>query len=164
MANRNTVWVCAVDAGRGRLLRCEVVPPGRCHVDEQETIDWNWEAHQHGRPSPRAGKNSNSYASEGHEVEEDLKRFARQAAAWLEQKLDQHQMKELVLFAPPRFLGALRRVCPARLDGCLREHEADLTNHSAGTLSRHPAIQELVCPRVASSDSLSTQRWHHGVR
>jgi protein required for attachment to host cells len=121
-------------------------------------------SHEHGRPSARAGKDGNAYASQGHEVEENLKRFARQAAAWLEQKVDQYQIPQLALFAPPRFLGALRPLCPTRLNGCLRQYEADLTNHSAATLSRHPAIQELVGPHALSADTQRTPQSHQTAR
>ncbi len=133
-------WIVIVDNGKGRLLRGTQVPPGRFHLDENGSIENTWEAHQHGRPSPRVGKAGNTYASQGHENEERMSRFARNVTEWLERKTREHNIEKLTLFAPPRFLGALRQAWSPKLAARVSEHEGDLGYMSAGELARHRAI------------------------
>jgi protein required for attachment to host cells len=142
--NNKEKWIFVVDGGRGRLLRGSNVPPGRPHLEEDESIENPWEEHEHGRPSPRAGKLGHTYASQGHEGEELLHRFARDVVLWLERKSRQHKIENLLLFAPPRFLGALRQVCPASLTARITEHEGDLGYMTAGDLARHRVIARLL--------------------
>ena len=137
-------WIFVVDAGRGRLLRGTTVPPGRFHLEEDGTIENGWEEHQHGRPSPRAGKAGHSYASQGHEDEEMLQRFARNVADWLDVRTRERSIDRLALFAPPRFLGALRQTCPAQLAERISEHEGDLGYMTAGELARHQAVTKVL--------------------
>jgi len=135
-----TAWVFVVDAGRGRLLRCSSLPTGRYHVDEDESIEDDWQPHEHGRPSPRAGRGGTSYASRSHESEERLSRFARTVADWLDGRTRRHAIERLDLFAPPRFLGAWRQACSPQLAERIREHEGDLAWIPAGELARHRAL------------------------
>jgi protein required for attachment to host cells len=142
--NDKEKWIFVVDGGRGRLLRGSSVPPGRPHLEEDDAIENTWEKHEHGRPSARAGRDGHSYASQGHENEELLHRFARDVALWLERKSRQHKIENVVLFAPPRFLGALRQACSPALAARITEHEGDLGYMSAGDLARHRAIARLL--------------------
>ncbi len=137
-------WIFVVDGGRGRLLRGTSVPPGRIHLEERGLIESERDEYEHGRPSPRSGKNGHTYASLGHESEEQLSRFARRVVEWLDQTTKQHEIDRLALFAPPRFLGALRQAFPASLAGRIREHEGDLANISAGDLARHRAVVKVL--------------------
>lgn len=139
-------WIFVVDSGRGRLLRGSSVPPGRPHLEEDESIENTWEEHEHGRPSPRVGKAGHSYASRGHEDEEMMHRFAKDVAAWLERKAKQNNIQNLSLFAPPRFLGALRQAYSPHLSARITEHEGDLGYMSAGDLARHRVISRLLGP------------------
>lgn len=142
--NDKETWIFVVDAGQGRLLRGSSVPPGRPHLEEDESIQNTWERHEHGRPSPRAGKAGHSNSSLGHENEELLHRFARDVAIWLDRKARQHGIENLALFAPPRFLGALRQACSPQLTARITEHEGDLGYMTAGDLARHRTIAKLL--------------------
>lgn len=144
MTLENLVWVFVGDSGGGRLLRCGLAPLARCHVDELEAIRDDWEGHERGRPSLRAGRQGATGGDENHDRAEQHSRFAREVAAWLARKIGEHGLDRLVVFAPPRFLGALRKARVDRLNGNIEEHEADLTSFSAAALSRHPAIRSLV--------------------
>ena len=120
MELKNQTWVVLADSRHGRLLRCGLTPQGRCHLQECDSIENTWPGHEHHRPSPLWGKTGETYAAEGKEIEEELARFARQVADWLEQKTA-HNMSAVVLFAPPRFLGALRRIQSKHLAERLQE-------------------------------------------
>lgn len=133
-------WIVIVDNGQGRLLRGSTAPPGRYHLELDDTITNTEEEHQHGRPSPRAGKAGNSYASRSRENEERMKRFARRVVEWLQHKTAALDIKHLSLFAPPRFLGVLRQAYPAQLAERLTEYEGDLGYMAPGDLVRHRAI------------------------
>jgi protein required for attachment to host cells len=146
MPNQSRVRFFVVDAGRGRLLECSRTPAGRLHVDEIESIENDHEAYEHGRPSPRAGKSGNTYASGGHESEHQLHRFAKEVAVWIERKSDQLGLEAVSVFSAPRFLGELRKLYGPALARRVREHSADLTHLAAAGLARHPAVEELLPP------------------
>jgi len=139
----NRGWFFVVDAGGGRLLQSIAVPPGRLHVEQRASISRRGVEHERSRPSPLTGKAGNSYASTGHEAEEELQRFAREVAEWLEQKIARYRIGSLALFAPPRFLGALRKTCNPRLASHFDIHQADLAGWSASNLAHHPVVEEL---------------------
>lgn len=144
MAGRRRAWVFLADAAHGRLLRCGTVPGERCHVEEIDRIDCTWEGHQHERPTPRIGKSGHSYASAGHDVDEDLDRFARQVARWLELRMADLGIDRMVTLTPPRFLGAFRKVRSEQLASRLQDRQGDLIGLAASELSNHPSIRELV--------------------
>jgi protein required for attachment to host cells len=135
-------WILVADSKRARLLRGGLTPQSRPHLEEVASLESTWVDHDRGRPSILAGtgKNPRPMASRGHEDEEEIRHFARELAAWLERQLAAHQIAGCVVFAEVRFLGALRKEIPSRLEGILTEHAGDLTHLSAGELARHPAI------------------------
>lgn len=114
----------------------------RCHVEERSSVHYEWEGHEHGRPS-LSSKLGHTYAS-GHEEEEDLRRFARQVTQWLEQQIKEHSIDRMVVFAPPRFLGVLRKTCSSHLASCIEQRSEDLAHLRTSDLSVHPVILELV--------------------
>lgn len=144
MVLENEIWVFVGDGGGGRLLRCGLAPLDRCHVEEAASIEDRWEGHEHGRPSPRVERSGTGSAPQTHDREEQNNRFAREVATWLDRKVAEHGMADLVVFAPPRFLGVLRKVHGGRLSANVTEQEGDLTGLSTAALARHPAIQALV--------------------
>jgi protein required for attachment to host cells len=144
MARKTQTWIFIVDNGQGRLLKGAPAPRGRFRLELEDSIANKWEAHQRGRPSPLAGRTGHSYASVGHEDEEMMKRFARDVAGWLDEKTSRLDIDRLALFAPPRFLGALRQAWSPRLAIRVEEHEGDLGYMAPGDLVRHRAISRLL--------------------
>jgi protein required for attachment to host cells len=141
---RNSGWFIVVDRGKGRLLRVGMLPAGRVHVDEVDAIEGPPDEHEHGRPSPRTARGGYTYASGGHETEQQIHRFAKEVAAWIGRKLEEHRIDRLDLFSSPRLLGELRKLYPATWDGRVREHQADLTHVTPAELSKHPAVADLL--------------------
>jgi len=141
----NQVSFFVLDGGGGRLLAGRRVPPaGRLHVDEVAKIENHEEQHEHGRPSPLSAKGGKTYASEGHEDEHQLHRFAKRVVVWIEQLAGSIETPLIPLFAPPRLLGELRKLYGPALSRRVREHQADLTHLSASALAKHPAVLELI--------------------
>ncbi len=147
MARKFQTWIFIVDNGRGRLLKGAPAPRGRFHLELNDSIQNTWEEHQRGRPSPLTGRGGHSYASVGHEDEEMMKRFARDVAGWLDEKTRRLNIDRLALFAPPRFLGALRQAWSPRLAVRVDEYEGDLGYMGAGDLVRHRTIAQLLGDR-----------------
>ena len=146
-ATHDAHWLFLVNGSLGRLLLANPSRPrGRYHIEQIDLIETAWEAHEHGRPSPRGGKDAHRYASRGHEDQEMTKRFARDVARWLESQIEQRKIERVSVFAPPRFLGAMRQVCPAALAARIDEHEGDLGYMAPADLLNHPTISGLLEP------------------
>lgn len=137
-------WVLTADEGVGRLLRVERTASGHVHVDVDDEIHDTWAEHQHGRPSPLSGKSGHSYASWGHEGETRRTRFAKEIAVWMEQQAEDLHIDRVVVFAPPRFLGALRDAWSPRFAIRVQEQLGDLAHLSPGDLACHDSIAKLI--------------------
>lgn len=144
MAEGKSAWFVLADAKKARLMRCDQTPLSRAHIETKEQMAYQWEGHEHGRPTPLAGKSANTYAAVKHDQEEQLRRFAKQVAAWLDDQRQAHQIERLEVFAPPRFMAALRRAMEGPLAEAVREHDADLINLPLGQLHEHPAVRQLI--------------------
>lgn len=142
--SENKAWFLVADATHGRLLNSGVAGVQRCHVEEVDRIENTWEGHEQGRPSMLAARGTpSSYASRGHEVEEEQQRFAREVAGWLEGQIQRRGIDGVMIFAGPPFLGALRRACGANLGQRCEVKNANLAGLSAAELAGHPLILEL---------------------
>lgn len=137
-------WLLVVDQQEGRLLGVGRTPTDHVHLISQGTIRNNWEAHEHGRPSSRSGKSGHTYASQGHEDETMRDRFAREVAAWLEEQIELLHIDRITVFAPPRFLGALREAWSLTLAERVDEHHGDLASLSVGGVAQHDSVVSLV--------------------
>ena len=105
-----TTWIVAADASRARLLQVAdrerldeienlVNPEGRLQ-DRELTTDANPRLHGPGGMSAR---------EEPSAVEHAVELFAKRVGDYLEKARTDHRFDELVLVAPPKFLGALRK-------------------------------------------------------
>lgn len=144
MNPRESAWILLADAKRARLLTCQRARLGRTHLEEKAELAFDWPGHEHNRPMPLAGKSANTYAATRHDIEEELRRFARQVADWLVDRCRTLAIDRVQLFAPPRFLAELRKALPGVLNVELFEHGTDLINLPSGQLHAHRAIRELI--------------------
>lgn len=133
------IYVLVCDGGRSEVLRGEgktprLAPvPGTAHLNTTSV-----EAGE--RATGHASVGNRRYSVEEHadprqEIEEV---FLAEAVAWL----DGHEadFDRLVVIAPPRALGAIRKQLPARLRAKLGgEINADLTKADAGLIERRVA-------------------------
>lgn len=152
MTTPNEVWTLLADARRARLLRCTETDNSRVRVEERDSITNTWLGHEHRRSSPLWKNATITFGIEDNDGE-DLRRFAREVVAWLQERMEKSGIQRVHILAPGRFLGALRKVRPARL---ARQHglerKVDLMHLGAGKLAKHPVIRQL----VASSRSMSS--------
>ncbi len=141
----DSAWVLVADQSRSRLLCCKTQLPNRCRIEELDAIEVEAPTDRHrSRPCSRIGKTSTNYASDGHHVEELLHRSAKQTAAWLERIVAKHRIQQFVVFAPARFLGALRTTTSPGVARRLHGQRGEFTNFSNAELAQQPAIRRLL--------------------
>jgi len=115
-----TTWIVAADSSRARILqvagrqRLDEVesllnPEGRMQ-DRELTTDANPRLHG---PGGIQGSGRSSAATSAREepsaVEHAVEVFSRRIGDYLEKARTDHRYDQLVLVAPPKFLGALRK-------------------------------------------------------
>jgi protein required for attachment to host cells len=133
---RNHAWFALADAEHCRLLCCRFTRRATQHVEEHDAIENTFPEQEHARPTTEGGMT--------HDVEEKERRFAGQIVKWLQEKAEEHEIDRLVIFAPPRMLGLLRKAPPGLLKGHLEELQGNLMRLEAGQLAQHPMVRELV--------------------
>jgi protein required for attachment to host cells len=137
MAN---TWIVAADSSRARILqvagRDELVeveslvnPDGR--MDNRElTTD------AHPRLRGRAGPGSDRQETSAQEHATEL--FAKRVGLYLDKARNEHRYDELVLVAPPKFLGALRKELGKEVEKLVAEElPKDLSWFNARELERY---------------------------
>jgi protein required for attachment to host cells len=128
-------WFALADAKHCRLLCCRLTWRGTQHVDEHGALENTLPEQEHVRPTSEGGTT--------HHVEEEERRFAGQIVEWLQGKAQEHKIEHLVILAPPRMLGALRKASSGLLEGQLEELDGNLMRLEAGQLADHPMVRRL---------------------
>ena len=139
MERRNFAWFALADAEQCRLLCCRLTQQGTQHVEERGVLENTLPEHEHTRSMPQGGAK--------HDVEEKERRFAAETADWLTKKAAEHEMTRLVVFAPPRMLGLLRKASFSAINSHLEEVRGDLMGLKPGQLADHPLVRDLVRAR-----------------
>jgi hypothetical protein len=142
---QNYAWFALLDAEHCRLLCCRLTTQGTHHVDEYGRFENTLPEAEHARPMTGDGMT--------HDIEEEERRFGIQIVDWLRREAKKHEIDRLVIFAPPRMLGVLRKASSGLLAGHLKELEGNLMRLDAGQLAQHPMVRDLV--REAHRRSLS---------
>ena len=142
---RSHAWFALADAEHCRLLCCRLTRQGTQHVDEYGAFENTLPEAEHARPMTGDGMT--------HDIEEEERRFAHEIVEWLQENTKKHKIDRLVIFAPPRMLGVLRKASSGLLTGHLKELEGNLMRLDAGRLAQHPMVRDLV--REAHQRSLS---------
>jgi protein required for attachment to host cells len=133
---QNHAWFALADAERCRLLCCRLTEQGTQHVDEYDALENTFPEPEHLRPQTGDGMT--------HDVEERERRFAGKIVEWLQENATKHAIDRLVILAPPRMLGVLRKASSGLLAGHLKELEGNLMRLDAGQLAGHPMVRALV--------------------
>ena len=118
-----TTWIVAADSSRAKVLQVadrerkllevdELLNPQARLQDRELQTDAEPRFNGHGgvgkAGSSRTGGPASDRETEGA-VEHSVKAFAREIGRYLEQARNQHRYDGLVLIAPPKFLGAVRK-------------------------------------------------------
>ena len=133
---RNHAWFASADAQQCRLLCCDRTARGTLQVDECDALHNTLPEQEHARPMTQSGAT--------HHVEDKERRFAGQIVDWMQERAGMHKIDRLMVLAPHRMLGALRKVPPGSLTGHLEELQGDLIRLEAGQLAEHPMICDLM--------------------
>jgi len=124
MQTRPNTWIVTADESRARVLQVQdratqaleevenfVNPSGRAHErDLQSDAEPRFNGHGgvgKAGTAPTGGPASDRETQGA--IEHSVKMFAKHLGTYLEQARQQHRYDELVLVAPPKFLGALRK-------------------------------------------------------
>jgi protein required for attachment to host cells len=138
-----SVWFAVLDSRLGHLVEMRRLPSGSLHLEVRADLKEDWEEKQHHRPYMLAG-DGRSYASAGHEDEERLRRFGKQAAHWLAERMAAAHIDHVTVFTSARMLGALRPALPEALRDRVTTREDNLALLRTAELAAHPAIVALM--------------------
>ena len=127
-------WFVALDSRQGHLVEARRLPSGHLHLEVRAELREEWEEKLHERPT----------ISRGHEDEERLRRFGKQAAKWLSEQMAGAFIDHVTVFTSARMLGALRPALPASLHDRVDTRHDDLAQLRPAELAAHPAIVALM--------------------
>jgi protein required for attachment to host cells len=138
-----TTWIVAADESRARVLQVLdreqrlaevedlVNPAGRMQDRELQT---GAEPRFHGRPGAGPGSDSERQGA----VEHSARAFAKEVGRYLDKARIDHKYEHLVLVAPPKFLGALRKELDKEVEKLVvDELPKDLSWLNALEIERH---------------------------
>jgi protein required for attachment to host cells len=150
-------WIVTADSRRADLFACRRLPGGGLHLEQLKAIENSHEdEHERHRPTlgggaerrgsvARSGAHAAPHAvAAGHTAEEEAARFSREVIAWLGGSRRELGAGRMILFAPPRFLGLLRRQISADAP---EMREGELSHLNAGELAVHPAVIKVMTGR-----------------
>lgn len=141
--NLGAMWFVVLDVDRCRLLSCTMTTRGTPRVKERAALLNTAPKSKRGRPMALGGMTGHSYAEPHHHEAERTRRFARQVVAWLAKQAGKHAIGQLVVFAPAKLLGELRKekmlpsIC--RID----TREGELTHLDSSQLAEQQLIRGL---------------------
>jgi protein required for attachment to host cells len=146
-----TTWIIAADESRARVLQVAgpdrldeiddlVNPSGRAQDRELQT-DAEPRFNGHGgvgkAGSGRTGGPASDREAQGA-VEHSVRTFAREVGRYLDRARLDHRFDQLVLVAPPKFLGALRKELDKEVEKLVADElPKDLSGLSARELERY---------------------------
>ena len=136
-------WILVADSARARILLAESAkgalreledlahPEGRMHESELTTD-------LPGRSFDSAGQGRHAMEQPVSPSEQEQIRFAKQLADRLEQARENGEYRQLILVAPPAFLGYLRKQLTPDVEKRVSfELDKDLARMSAGEIRDH---------------------------
>ncbi len=147
------IWIVTADARNARIYSCRRVAGNGPYLEELSAITNTHEA-EHERQRPilgggaerrgavaRSGAHAAPHAiAPPRTADEETARFAREVSDWLASSRKHRSTGRVILFAPPRFLGLLRKqIAP---DAATQILEGDLSQLDARDLAAHPAVRQ----------------------
>lgn len=135
-----TTWIIAADESRARVLQVA----GPQQFDEVEALvnpdgrKSNRELTTDAHPRFRGTGGPGSDRQETSAVEHAVELFAKRVGDYLERARQEHRYDSLVLVAPPKFLGVLRKELDEEVEKLVtRELPKDLTGFNASELEAY---------------------------
>ncbi len=151
MADYPHTWVVVADASRARIFEWTAPSVPLKEVADPLNPEGRLKSSALASDRPGVAADAQGHRS-GHPMqdtrsahEKSMEAFAQQIATTLSSGLDARSYEKLVLFAPPEFLGQLRRRLDRRVQSVLVESTAlDLVSETAEAIkSRLPTLTSL---------------------
>lgn len=148
-----TTWIIAADSSRARVLQVADREQKLLEIENMTNPDGRRQSRElladneprfsgHGglgKPgaAPTSGPPSDRQANQGP-VEHAVRVFAKEVGRYLEKARTDHRYDELILVAPPQFLGALRQELGSEVEKLVAEElPKDLSWFNEGELERY---------------------------
>lgn len=143
MRKKDSTWILIADAARARVFQLQ---------NNGKSLEAAWElehagsslssrdiaSDRPGRTFDRAGDGRHAKEPPTDPARYEKERFAREVAQKLDDDRKQHNFDELIIVAPPQFLGDLRTVMSDQLEGCVREEvNKDLSKLKPAEILKH---------------------------
>jgi len=138
-----TTWIVAADESRARVLQVTDHQQRLTEVQDLENPsarrqDRELQTDAEPRFSGRPGAGPASDSERQSAVEHSARTFAREVGRYLDQARIEHRFDQLVLVAPPKFLGALRKELDKEVEKLVAEElPKDLSWLNARELERY---------------------------
>lgn len=143
MRKHQVTWIVIADSSRVQVLARRADQRGFDVVTALESPDAHASSHQLG--SDRPGRGQESANSAHHAIEprldphdEIMIQFLQTVAQYLNENATREEIRDLILFAPPRALGQLRKMLDKAVTLKIRaEAPKDLTRVPLADLPKH---------------------------
>ena len=124
MRKKHSTWILIADATRARVFQLQNSGKSVAATWEQEHVGSSLASRdiasdRPGRTFDRAGEGRHAKEPPTDPARYEKERFAREVAQKLDDDRKHHNFDELIVVAPPQFLGDLRGAMSVQLKGCV---------------------------------------------
>ncbi len=158
---KNNAWIVLANDYQARLLSVGRTSTGHCQLSEIDVVD---------SPLPQLDQERQlafqrypnyrySYADNLNTINEERRRFAKLFARWIDRLVDEHKIKRVTVFSPPRLIGFLREHLSDKHCDQIDLRTENLSHLPDSSLRQHKAIVRLLDERP-STGTLSQVTTH----
>ncbi len=150
-------WVLVADGARARLLALDKAAHAVAEIEDFANPDARGREPARTRPPrthDRLGDSRHAIEAHTSEREKTLKAFARELTAVLQRGHADHRYEDLILVAPPHFLGTLNAELDAQVRDCVSlALPKDLTSADTQVILEHLSSRSASMKHSRSSAS-----------
>jgi len=133
-------WLALVSMDRCRLLRCRLRNGRMANIEECAVLENEWPQPERGPALRFTRMIGKSCAATARELDNRPRRFIHDVAGWLSRKLARQHAHRIIVVAPPRLLGLLRKAWWGPLANRVRVQAGGLAHLTTGQLGEHPLV------------------------
>jgi hypothetical protein len=138
-----TKWMVVICSRQTRLMRCQIEGK-KIRMTEEAFIKNDHESHELPPPTSLTPAMSNhSHPSLGHVIEEHASQYAHQVIHWIQQKMAEFKMEELIIVSPPD-RESLVTGFSKEYAGRIVEERGNFGRLDVHELEHHPRIHKLL--------------------
>lgn len=148
MVRRNIKWVLVADGARARVFVSEGRGQGLTELPDRSFAGSRLRSHELGSDRPGRSFDSAGRGRHAMEAPSDMhqqaeREFLKAVVSWLTDQERAGNFDYLVIMAPPRALGELRKLLPRPLvQKLVQESGLDLTRATASEIEAHLGVPE----------------------